>query len=114
MFKLIRELESNGVVSLDHLLSVEIIYEAVNDEQMNLLANMVNWIGPIRNLARRIRNLCAPKPLSVREIKFFKKTLRRQITREKRVNYEELLDNFPGRSLQYLTSTAQKLIKKMR
>jgi hypothetical protein len=111
LFKTIRELELKGLVSLDHLLTIKVVHEAVKDGQMILLANQVNWIGPIRNLARRIKSLSSQKRLSVRENKLLKRIVRRDY-KDTDINYDKLLDEFPGRSQRFLEPIVKKIKKR--
>jgi hypothetical protein len=108
LFKMIRVLESRGLVSLDHLLSLKENKEAVKDRQMNLLANKANWIGPIRNLSKRIKTLCTQRPMSVRERKFLKKIIRRDYEGTE-INYNKLLEEFPGKKQRFLESIVGSL-----
>ena len=97
---------------MEHLLQVKIVNEAVKDDQTNLLAKKVGWSGPIRNMIKRIKSLCTPHPISVREMKLMRRIIRRKYLL-KEIDYEELTDNFPGRTLEFITPIAQEAKRKM-
>jgi hypothetical protein len=106
LFKTIRSLEKKGLISLKHIMKLRVLQEAVKDEQTNLLARKVGWKGPIRNLVKRIKSLCVPHPFSIREMKLMRRLIRRTYLFQK-IDYEELTDNFPGRTLKFITPIAK-------
>lgn len=112
LFKTIRNFENKNLISLEHIMQVKIRNEAAKDAQLNHLAKKVGWSGPIRNMIKRIRSLCDPHPLSVREMKLMKRLIRRKYLL-KEIDFEELTDNFPGRTLDFITPIAQEAKMKM-
>jgi hypothetical protein len=112
LFKTIRSLENKGLISIEHIMKLKIVQEAVKDEQINLLARKAVWTGPIRKLAKRIKSLCAPHPFSIREMKLMRRLIRRSYF-FKKIDYEELTYNFPGRTLEFITSISKDTKMKM-
>lgn len=107
LFKTIRLFEKKNLITMEHIMKVRIINEAVKDAKINLLAKEVGWSGPIRNMVKRIRSLCVPRPISVREMKLMRRLLRRKYFL-KEIDFEELTDDFPGRTLEFITPIAQE------
>jgi hypothetical protein len=112
LFKTIRSLENKGLISIEHIMKLKVVQEAVKDEQTNLLARKVGWTGPIRNLVKRIKSLCVPHPFSIREMKLMRRLIRRTYLFQK-IDYEELTDNFPGRTLEFITPIVKDTKMKM-
>lgn len=71
---------------------------------------MIGWRGTMKRLIRRIKSVGKLKELSVREFKRLKRLIKnRFIGRE--IDYEALLYDFPGKTLQQLREASEGIIK---
>jgi hypothetical protein len=108
LFKVIRILEKEEVLSLEYLLSINPNFEAARSEQVKALVDCVGWTGPIRNLIKRIQTLCKPSLLSVRELRLLKKKIKKKYS-QCDIDFEDLVNEFPGKTLDFIALIALKI-----
>ena len=70
---------------------------------MSLLAYKSQWKGDNWTLVNRVRGLVSLSKFSIREFKALRKILRKDY-KDKEVDYDKLIFEFPGKSMQALVT----------
>lgn len=99
LFKLIREFERKGILTLSEIMEMS-TKDAFSSKVLTLIARSFNWKGLNKQLLTRIQNLSS-RDFSARELKQLKSTLKKQY-KYKNLDYDELIYNFPGKSMHRL------------
>ena len=95
LFKQIYLLEKQGAISLTELSQINTNdFEMTKDVGLNILVEKFNWKSELKALVIRIQN-CLSDKFSVRETRLLKKLCKKSSP----PNYEEILYNFPGKSM---------------
>jgi hypothetical protein len=109
LFKLIRDMEEQGALSLKEILQVNSRSDVYKHEGLCSLAHAFQWKSLIKNLLFRIKNLCG-REFSVRELKMLKKLLKKKYKYEK-IDYNDLIYEFPGKSVNQLMEVTKRIIR---
>lgn len=112
LFNTLYCLQEHGLLTLDAILAYA---ENSNTKKMpehyTLLEQLTGWKRGIAKLTYRIKWLCDHNDFSVRETKHFKHLLSEQIEKGK-VNFKDILYEFPGKTKEYIKEMSSKLCEK--
>ncbi|CAI2387863.1 unnamed protein product [Moneuplotes crassus] len=97
LFKTIREMEKQQIITLDELLNLDPTLTFKDDEAIQELCIRSKWNAHPGKLLTRIQSL-SKHEFSFREIKELKKILRRKYN-YKNIDYNEAIYEFPGKSM---------------
>ena len=107
LFETIREMQKAGQLDLQRVLNMEISFQGTDFPEVNALVEKFEWKGLRKHLVKRIQHLCK-REMSVREIKLFKKLVKRDY-KNHQVNFEKLLYHFPGKTQKMLEDIYSEL-----
>ena len=107
LFETIREMQKAGQLDLQRVLNMEISFQGTNFPEVIALVEKFGWKGLRKHLVKRIQHLCK-REMSVREIKLFKKLVKRDY-KNKKVNFDKLLYHFPGKTQKMLEDIYSEL-----
>lgn len=110
LFKVLRELEVQGVTTFGEILEISEPMRPCHEEMLTMLAKKVQWKGSLINLVNRVKTLFKFSEFSVRELKLLKSLIKKQY-KGKEVNYEKLMEEFPGKTLEHIVSVSKQFIK---
>lgn len=110
LFKLLRELETQRVTTFSEVLEISEPIHPDQEKMLTMLATKVQWKGSLINLVNRVKTLFKFNEFSVRELKLLKRLVKKQY-KAKEINYEKLLEEFPGKSLESIINTSKQFIK---
>ena len=106
LFKQIRTLEAQGVLSLDEILALDAYKQAAKHTGVRILAELFGWKGLMRHLVNRVKSLCN-KDFSVREIKRLKKIVKSFKYRD--LDYDDICYEFPGQTKARIEQLCQEI-----
>ena len=106
LFINIRKLEKEGVLTLSEIVGIKSQLKAENHKGLIMLAERLDWKASNLNLVLRVKKFIHPV-FSVRDIRLLKKLLMK--SQYKNIDYEQILDNFPGKSMERIR-TISKII----
>lgn len=101
-------MESEKEISIQQMFKFKFNRRNNYDNGIKKLVNLSSWARPIKELIRRIESLHNNQEFSVRDLKSFKKIVKPQI-KTGTIDYESLLFEFPGKTLETIKNTINKL-----
>ena len=110
LFKTINEWEANGKLNIAEVLKIRKRLTPAQEEVFQNLSMKVLWRGQIRHLVIRIQSLFKRSKFSVREFKLMRRILRTQY-KDREIDYDKLLENFPGKTKEYLVKECEEYIE---
>lgn len=106
LYRVLRELEANGTLTLEEILQTSTRHNIYNNKGIHELMRLSEWKGHAKNIVRRIQRLSKPQSLSAREMKLFKRLYKKQKV-DGTPNYEEMLYEFPGKTIDILQEAGE-------
>lgn len=109
LFKQIRTLEAQGVLTLDEILSMDAYKQASKSTGVRILAELFGWKGLMRHLVLRVKSLCN-KDFSIREIKRLKKIVKSY--KYQNLDYTQISYEFPGQTEQKIKQLCEEICER--
>ncbi|CAI2382343.1 unnamed protein product [Moneuplotes crassus] len=108
LFRKIREMEKEGIFALDELLRLDPNTDLIHQKGLQELCERSGWLkASPEKLIARIQKI-SKFEFSFREIKNLKKILRRDY-KYQNIDYEKVIDEFPGKTMAALQSLCMNL-----
>lgn len=109
LFARIRELENNNTFRIQAILDLDPESDVDRVPEVIFLVKEVSWISSPTKLVKRVQSLANESEFSVRDMKLLKRTLKKKY-KNKKVNYEELMFQFPGKDINVLIQLSEEIL----
>ena len=111
LYKALLNLVNKNKISRKFIENIDDIDILSDLREIKIISNIIKWKNPYEDLIKRINKILKSSKLSVREVMALKRIVKTRYPSEP-INYDHLMQEFPGKSKETLQRECEKLLRR--